>query len=95
MQWITRNGKHIPIYNKQIKLGKKELNKVHHEINTWRKVGDEGKHHIKFIGNYAYVYLDNGFDNYSFYRKIKIVGNEKKLKLLQEYLRSGTLYGFF
>ena len=97
MQWITKGGKHIPIFNKPIKLGRKEYGKVCHEINSNGSIEERKKDsmNIKNIGEYAYTYYYKDLDDIRFYGKVKIVGNERKIKLLREFLRSGTLYGFF
>lgn len=97
MQWITKNGRHIPILDRQLWLDRKEYGEICHEIesNGNKEEKKIDNFNIKNIGNYAYVYYYHNEKPIIFYEKVTINGNERKIKLLREFLRSGTLYGFF
>ena len=97
MKWITKSGKHIPIFDEQMWLDTKEYSKVCHEIDSNGNKEEKriNSINIKNIGEYAYVYYYHDVKPIVFYCKVKIVGNEQRIKTIKEYLRSGTLHGFF
>ena len=75
---------------KQIKLSKKEYAVVIHEINTYYGKKETRPILGKCVDDYYYIFNNNGFNNYSFIAKMKIVPENKGvIKAISEVLNNG------
>lgn len=85
-------GKKYPIFNKSIKLGKKEYGHVCHEIETHGNINQkkENKLNMKDIGDYSYIYVYRQEQNIQFYGKVKIVGNKDNLDIVNEFIKEAN-----
>jgi hypothetical protein len=74
---------------KQIKLSKKEYAIVIHEINTYYGKNESRPTLGKCVNDYYYVFKNNGFNNYVFLAKMKIVPENKGvIKAISEVLNN-------
>lgn len=89
MQWITKNGKHIPVFNKSIRFSKKVYGKLCHEIDSNGNEEEKkiDKINVKNIGDYAYIYYYSDINPIIFYGKLSIEKNSKKIAIIREYLK--------
>lgn len=74
--------------HKAIKLNKKEYAILVSEINTYYGKNETRPVLGKCVGDYFYVFDNLGFNNYNVFKKLKISGNEKRIKYIMEEMNS-------
>lgn len=84
------SGKALKKPSRSGKMGKKERDRVSHDILTWHPEYKPGEVRSHFHGEYYYQFYVDGPGEYRFTKRMKIAGNERKIDKWERKLKWKT-----